>query len=164
MPEVYVGLGSNVAPVENLIAARAGLRAEFGALRLSGVYRSAPVGFTGDDFLNLVVGFASAMNAAEINARLSVLEEAHGRVRPSPGLGPRTLDLDLLLVGHRVDPGEHLPHTDILLYSFVLRPLVELAPALAHPVTGAALQAVWSARAAHGPELAGLGSLDGLGA
>lgn len=164
MPDVYVGLGSNVEPIRNLRAAEACLRSEFGGLAMSNVYRSAPVGFTGDDFLNMVVRFASSASAQRIHAWLSEIEEVRGRVRPSVGLGPRTLDLDLLLVGQRVDPGLRLPHTDILLYSFVLRPLTELAPGLLHPVTGARLQEVWSQRAGQTAGLIFVGPLSGLSA
>jgi len=162
MPEVYVGLGSNVEPIANLRAAEAGLRAEFGGLAMSRVYRSAPVGFAGDDFLNMVVCFRSCASAQWIHAWLSEIEEGRGRVRTAIGPGPRTLDLDLLLVGQRVDPGLRLPHTDILLYSFVLRPLTELAPDLLHPITGARLQEVWSARAGQTAALLCLGPLSGL--
>jgi 2-amino-4-hydroxy-6-hydroxymethyldihydropteridine diphosphokinase len=164
MPEIYVGLGSNVEPNFNLRSAVAGMRAEFGSLAMSSVYRSAPVGFTGDDFLNMVVRFTSSASAQQIHARLSAMEEDRGRARAAVNLEPRTLDLDLLLVGQLIDPALRLPHTDILLYAFVLKPLTELAPDLLHPVTGARLQAVWSARASGTSDLVCMGPLSDLSA
>ena len=49
----------------------------------------------------------------------------------------RSLDIDLLLYNDlvRESPRPRLPHADILEYSFVLRPLAELAPDVRHPVT-----------------------------
>ncbi len=49
--------------------------------------------------------------------------------------GPRTLDLDLLLVGDTVVAGEELtlPHPALAQRRFVLAPLAEIAPQLRHP-------------------------------
>ena len=58
--DVYLSAGSNVAPEKNLSLACRALAHRFGPLRLSGVYRTPPVGFAGDDFLNLVVHFRTA--------------------------------------------------------------------------------------------------------
>ena len=54
MTDVFLGLGSNVDAEKNLRDAVVSLRERFGALQLSPVYKSAPYGFEGDDFLNLV--------------------------------------------------------------------------------------------------------------
>jgi 2-amino-4-hydroxy-6-hydroxymethyldihydropteridine diphosphokinase len=162
MPDIYVGLGSNIHPVQNLRAAAAALSAEFGPLRLSSIYESAPVGFDGANFLNMVVQFSSSADCEHVHARLSALEEAAGRVRPSKGLGPRTLDLDLLLYGGRVDPAARLPHPDILAYPFVLWPLSELSPGLVHPLIGIAMEALRSRHAARGAGLSLRGSLENL--
>ena len=56
MTKVYLGVGSNTEPEENLRLAVRELEARFGPLELSIVYRSAAAGFDGADFLNLVVG------------------------------------------------------------------------------------------------------------
>ena len=57
MVDVYISGGSNIEAAANIQKAVASLRVEFGELQLSRVYRSPAVGFDGDDFLNLVVGF-----------------------------------------------------------------------------------------------------------
>ena len=66
-------------------------------------------------------------------------------------MGPRVLDLDLLLYGSLVDPELRVPRHDVLRYAFVLRPLSELAPRLVHPVTGRTLRAEWQAATGRGP-------------
>ena len=62
--EVYVAVGSNVEAVRNLRWGLEQMRRRFGPLRLSPVFRNAPVGFDGDDFYNLVVGFATPSRRA----------------------------------------------------------------------------------------------------
>lgn len=155
---VYVGLGSNIEPGPNLRAAVRQLAAELGPLARSRVYRSPPYGFSGADFLNMVVGFDSGAPPAEIDARLSRIEDAAGR--SSERRGSRTLDLDLLLHGARVAAAERLPRADVLEYPFVLAPLSELAPDAAHPVTGERFAAAWRRMAAHGAPVTPVGRLD----
>ena len=87
-------------------------------------------------FLNaVVVGEASAEPRELLDALLTI-EAARGRTRPFPG-APRTLDLDLVLVGDVVVTGPELtlPHPRFRERRFVLEPLAELAPALVDPVT-----------------------------
>lgn len=142
MPEVFVGCGSNLAPEDNLRRALTALEREFGQLTVSGVYESPAYGFDGPDFLNLVVGFTSAAGADAIEAVLSRLENDGGR--GAARSGSRTLDLDLLLYGCRVDAARRLPRADILRYPFVLAPLAEIAPELVHPLTGQRMAAAWA--------------------
>ncbi|MGD8340664.1 MAG: 2-amino-4-hydroxy-6-hydroxymethyldihydropteridine diphosphokinase [Gammaproteobacteria bacterium] len=140
MPDVYVGCGSNVEPEQNLRWALRELEQQFGPLRRSRVYRSAAYGFEGPDFLNLVVAFSTDRTVAAVEGVLSELETVCGRDDGTRS-GSRTLDLDLLLFGERVDAAWRLPREDILRYSFVWIPLAELAPGLRHPVTGVAIEA-----------------------
>jgi 2-amino-4-hydroxy-6-hydroxymethyldihydropteridine diphosphokinase len=159
MPEVYVGCGSNIEPARNLRWALDELERHFGDLERSSVYRSSAYGFEGPDFLNLVVAFAARSGADAIEAVLSALETARGRGAGDRS-GSRTLDLDLLLYGARVDPARRLPRTDVLRYPFVLAPLAEIAPELTHPVTGVRMRAAWQAGAAVDAPLTRLESLD----
>lgn len=159
MVDVYVGLGSNVDPERHLRKAIAALRRRYGDLRCSSVYKSPAYGFTGDDFLNLVVGFETAAAAEQVEETLSAIESAGGRERRGPRFGPRSLDLDLLLYGCRVDPRQRLPRDDVLRYPFVLAPLAEIAPRLVHPLTGVSMADAWRAMATGGPRLQRLGAL-----
>jgi len=142
MPDVFVGLGSNIAPEENLRWALGALRQHFGPLRTSSVYRSPAFGFAGPDFLNMVAAFDTSTGPDAVEAVLSTLENERGR-NPSDRSGSRTLDLDLLLYGARVDAPRRLPRADVLRYPFVLAPLAEMAPGLVHPVTGIPILAAW---------------------
>jgi 2-amino-4-hydroxy-6-hydroxymethyldihydropteridine diphosphokinase len=159
MPEVFVGCGSNIEPEQNLRWALAELERHFGPLRCSRVYRSPAYGFTGPDFLNLVVAFAARSDADAIETVLSNLENQSGRDNGERS-GSRTLDLDLLLCGLQIDAQRRLPRVDILRYPFVLAPLAEIAPELIHPVTGDRIGKAWEAAAGDDRSLTPLGELD----
>ena len=65
------------------------------------------------------------------------IEAEGGRTRPRYG-APRTLDLDLILVGDEViaEPDLQVPHPRFRERRFVLEPLAQIAPDLVDPVTG----------------------------
>lgn len=145
MATVYLGLGSNVDVSKNLALGIDELRKAYGELRLSPVYRSAPVGFEGDDFLNLVVELQTEDSPQAIHDRVERIHDLAGRVRSSNAFISRTLDIDLLLYDDLVlaDGKIRVPRADVLDYGFVLRPLAELAPELRHPVTGLTMREHW---------------------
>lgn len=145
MANVYVGLGSNIDPQNNLHIGIRELRERFGELQLSAVYRSAAVGFDGDDFLNLVARFGSEESPEAICEQIELIHNLTGRDRESGKWESRPLDIDLLLYNDLVmdEPPVRVPRNDVLEYSFVLRPLAELAPDLVHPVTGKTMLEHW---------------------
>ncbi|WP_405227575.1 2-amino-4-hydroxy-6-hydroxymethyldihydropteridine diphosphokinase [Lentisalinibacter sediminis] len=147
MARVFVSVGSNIRPEENLRLACAELERRFGDLDLSSVYRNPPVGFDGEDFLNLVAGFDTEGDPEEVIAELEQIHRLAGRQRGAERYGPRTLDLDLLLYDDLVTEGPPLtlPRDDVLKYDFVLGPLAELVPDLVHPVDGRRLADLWEA-------------------
>ena len=147
MARVYLGLGSNIDPEHNLRLGIEELGKRFGDLQLSAVYRGAAAGFEGDDFLNLVVGLDTDASPTSISDEIEVIHELAGRRRGEDKFASRTLDIDLLLYDDLIvdEPPLRLPRSDILEYSFVLRPLAELAPALMHPCTGRTLAEHWQA-------------------
>lgn len=134
----WLGLGSNVDRERHIRAALAALRARFGALVVSPVYDSAAVGFSGNAFLNLVVGIDSDLPVGELAAFLRALEEANGRVRGPQKFNDRTLDIDILTFGDTVGvvDGVALPRDEIVRHAFVLRPLADVAPQERHPQLG----------------------------
>lgn len=145
MATVYLGLGSNIDPEENLRFGVGELRRHYGELRLSNVYRNAAVGFEGADFLNLVVGLVSDEPPASIHATIEAIHDGVGRQRSEGRYSSRPLDIDLLLYDDLVSEGPpvRLPRRDVLEYSFVLLPLTELAPDYVHPETGRRLAEHW---------------------
>lgn len=144
MTRIFVGIGSNVEPERRVRDALQGLRQRFGMLRVSPVYRNPAVGFQGDDFLNLVVAFASEASAVEVHAALAGIERQCGRIRGGPRFAPRTLDLDLLLYGDLICAAPvRLPRPEILKYAYVLKPLTDLAPEQRHPLSGRTFAAHW---------------------
>lgn len=146
MVQIYLGLGSNIDPEENLRLGICELRDRYGKLAVSAVYRSAAVGFEGPDFLNLVVGCATDQSPGEVNEEIEIIHGKAGRKRGEEKFSSRPLDIDLLLYGDQVidAPPLRIPRSDILEYAFVLRPLAELAPGVAHPLTGRTLADHWA--------------------
>ena len=145
MPTVYLGIGSNIDPQENLRLALKELGKRFGNLEKSSVYRSKAYGFDGDEFLNMVVALDSELTPIEIHTHLEDIQRASGRDRVARGYSSRTLDIDMLLYGDLVidDPPIRLPRADVLHFSFVLGPLAEIAPELQHPETHQNYRSHW---------------------
>lgn len=143
--DVYISAGSNIRPEENLQLACRELQADFGELSLSSVYRNPAVGFAGDDFLNMVIGFRTSAEPEQVKARMEELHTLARRKRQANPFSPRTLDLDVLMYGDLVARQLKLPHGDIDKYGFVLGPLAEIAPQLRHPVSGKTMAELWSA-------------------
>lgn len=144
MPRVYVALGSNVEPERHIVAAVQAMRSRFGVLTLSPFYRNMAVGFEGADFLNGVAGFDSGLGVPDLKTALDRIEQECGRERGAARFAPRTLDLDLLLYGEMVDAAGKLPRPEILRYSFMLKPLADIAPTGCHPQTGRSYAAHWA--------------------
>jgi 2-amino-4-hydroxy-6-hydroxymethyldihydropteridine diphosphokinase len=145
MARVFVSLGSNIDPEANLRIGVRELRRRFGNVEVSAVYRNAAVGFEGDDFLNLVAAFESDTSPLELCESIEGIHNLVGRVRDSGKWESRPLDIDLLLYNGLVrdEPPVRVPRSDVLEYSFVLRPLAELAPDLRHPITGRTMLDHW---------------------
>ena len=160
MPEVYVGLGSNLEPRTHLRLAVKRLTEQFGAVRCSAVYSSPAAGDPAPDYWNLAAGFSTSIAHSTLVAFLAELERGAGRVR-SPG-AQVTLDADLLLYGRRVDAKLRVPRADVLRRPFVLAPLAELAPQLDHPVTGVRIGAAWRALERTRPTLERRGALSAV--
>ncbi len=155
MPQVFVGVGSNVKRDASIRAGVADLRAHYGELLLSSVYESEAVGFAGDAFYNLVVAFDTPDSIDTVADVLAAIEDRNGRRRGSEKFTPRTLDLDLLLYADEIISSErfHVPRDEILRYAFVLWPLAEMAPDLIHPQVGKSFTQLWEKFDKDGPAL-----------
>jgi len=146
MTTVFVGLGSNIQPHAHVPLALELLERSFGDLNVSPIYRCPAVGFDGDEFVNLVVGFDTVTPVHALQAELRDIEAACGRDRAEK-MASRTMDIDLLLYGDAVmdDDMLTLPRADILEYAFVLKPLADLIPEARHPVRGERYIDMWRA-------------------
>jgi 2-amino-4-hydroxy-6-hydroxymethyldihydropteridine diphosphokinase len=144
---VYVAAGSNVEPRRHLARALSLLRHDFPDLVASRAYANTAVGFAGEDFINLVVGFRTTLTLAELLERLHAIEEACGRARLAPKWEPRSMDLDVLLYGDLVGdcPGAKLPRADLVKRAFMLGPLAEIAADVRHPTDGRTIGELWAA-------------------
>jgi len=138
----YIGLGSNLGDRAGylLFAVRGMLDAGFDVIRLSSIYETEPVEYEEQPaFLNMVAELRGSTlpSPEQTLARLLRIEYALGRTRDVP-LGPRTIDLDLLIFKDEQSNTEFLklPHPRIAARRFVLVPLAELTPNLVHPVLG----------------------------
>jgi 2-amino-4-hydroxy-6-hydroxymethyldihydropteridine diphosphokinase len=135
----YLGLGSNVGDrLAHLRAARDGLGAHGAAVRrASSVYETEPQGEVLDqpEFLNACVEVETELGPEELLDVCKVVEVEVGRLIGGPRHGPRTIDVDVLLLGDVEHESERLriPHRDVLARRFVLAPLVELDPDLTLP-------------------------------
>ena len=85
MARVYVSIGSNIETEKNILASIKALRDHFGELDVSNVYETKAIGFEGDNFHNLVVGFDSDESPLEISQVLKRIESNHGRTRGKQG-------------------------------------------------------------------------------
>src|SRR5208337_4232516 len=97
---MFVSLGSNIRPRHFLPRAVAELRQRFHLLSISPIYRTVPAGDADQpDFLNLAVELESELPPEQVQAALREIEAILGRERdPSRPCGPRTADLDLVLI------------------------------------------------------------------
>jgi 2-amino-4-hydroxy-6-hydroxymethyldihydropteridine diphosphokinase len=138
MPIAYIALGSNLGDRETILAAATDRLGRVGrVVALSSVYETEPVGYRDQPaFLNAALALETELEPLPLLHALLSIERELGRDR-SRGLpkGPRTLDLDLLLLGDAIVAGEELtlPHPALAKRRFVLTPLAQIAPHLRHP-------------------------------
>lgn len=149
MARAYLSLGSNQSPEAHLRRALAELRAQFGDVVVSPVYRTPAVGFDGADFLNAAAILETKLDPVALDAWLHALEDAHGRRRDMPRFSDRPLDIDIVFYDDRIleGPGHlQIPRPE-LRHAFVLKPLVDIAPAFRDPQSGRTLAELWAEHA-----------------
>jgi 2-amino-4-hydroxy-6-hydroxymethyldihydropteridine diphosphokinase len=143
MQTAYIALGANLpswaGPPEATLAAAVNRLNKLGKITAqSSLYSTEPVGIADQPrFLNAVVALETDFEPLALLNKLLVIEKEYGRDR-STGIpnGPRTLDLDILLIGDlEINlPELELPHPRLTERAFVLVPLHEIAPKL--PIAG----------------------------
>jgi 2-amino-4-hydroxy-6-hydroxymethyldihydropteridine diphosphokinase len=138
MPTAYIALGSNLGDRPQVLSSAIRHLSNLGrVVALSSLYETDPVGYHHQPaFLNAVVALETHLEPLPLLRGLLSIERELGRDRSQgPLKGPRTLDLDLLLMGDWIVAAEELslPHPELAQRRFVLAPLAEIAPELRHP-------------------------------
>jgi 2-amino-4-hydroxy-6-hydroxymethyldihydropteridine diphosphokinase len=140
---VVIGLGSNLGErFENLQGAveQLGDTPDVWITGVSPVYESTPVDCPPDsgDFLNAVVLADTTLSASRLLDRALAIEDAYDRDRSHGINAPRTLDVDLIVVGDRRSDTESLklPHPQAHERAFVLKPWLDLEPDAEFPGMG----------------------------
>ena len=127
----FLGLGSNLGDRRRYL--REAIEPLTGVVAISQAYETDPVGGPPgqDPYLNCVVEIETTLTPRQLLGVCHRLESAAGRVR-GERWGPRSLDVDILLVGdlHIDEPDLVVPHARMWERRFVLAPLAELAPDL----------------------------------
>lgn len=137
--KAYLGLGSNLGDKKGYLdqAVKAldeirGCQVE----KVSSYLVTEPCGgVVQDDFLNACLILKTCLSPQELLDRMHEIEQAAHRTREIHW-GPRTLDLDILLYDDEILETEDLiiPHIEMHLREFVLKPLAEIAPYKRHPI------------------------------
>jgi 2-amino-4-hydroxy-6-hydroxymethyldihydropteridine diphosphokinase len=125
----FLGLGSNLGDRWHYL--REAVAQLPDVTRVSPVYETDPVGGPDgqDPYLNLVVELSTDRSPRQLLEAAQSAEAAAGRQRTTRW-GPRTLDVDVLLVGDQVvnDSDLIVPHPRMWERAFVLVPLADVAP------------------------------------
>lgn len=141
----YVSIGSNIAPESHIPASITLLKKIFVQVKCSPIYRSDPIGFKGNPFLNLVAEFKTAMSVDEVKEELKNMEKELGRSACQQGMANRVIDIDLLMYDElEGDFGRFLlPHPETTSFDYILKPLTDLAPDLIIPGTHSSTMQHW---------------------
>lgn len=147
--KTYLALGSNMGEKEETIAAaveKLQKDSDFRKVRCSKLIITKPYGGVAqDDFINGALEVETLLEPYELLNRIHELEKEAGRER-KVHWGPRTLDLDILFYDNQIVDETDLviPHPDLQNRDFVLKPMLQLAPKLRHPVLGKTIEELLS--------------------
>lgn len=138
MPQLaYLSLGSNLGDREkNLRACIARLGELGGVCKVSSFYETEPMEMREQPwFLNCAVELETELDAQQLLSGIRAIEASLGRER-LVAKGPRTIDIDILMLGSEVIESADLqiPHPAMQERRFVLAPLAEIAPEILHPL------------------------------
>ena len=133
MERIYIGMGSNLAAPDQQLRSTTQALALLPGTTLVGVsafYQSDSLLPGQPRYTNAVAALDSNLAPLALLDALQAIENDQGRERLERW-GPRTLDLDILLLGERLidEPRLKVPHYQMHLRAFVWYPLAELAPA-----------------------------------
>ncbi|MCM4173826.1 2-amino-4-hydroxy-6-hydroxymethyldihydropteridine diphosphokinase [Arenibacter sp. TNZ] len=135
----YLSLGSNLGDKLNhlqevvfLIQATIGR-----VVKISPIYQTPAWGFEGEDFYNGCIAVETSLTPLVLLENLLKIETRLGRERnQGTGYASRTVDIDILYYDREIIKTEALtiPHPNLQLRRFVLKPLADIAPQFYHPI------------------------------
>lgn len=140
MSRVFIGIGSNEGDRWQAISDAAKQLNDTDGIRvvqMATILETEPVGGPPQDpYLNTVVEISTTLDPRALLAALQAIERRLGRKPSTIRWAPRPIDLDLLLYGDQVveSPELQVPHPRLHERLFVLGPLAQIAPDVAHPV------------------------------
>jgi len=141
----FIALGSNIEPETNLPLATTRLSELGNPIAISTVYQNPAIADEPQpDYLNAAVLIETALDPLTIRKKLREIEADLGRIRTTDKFAPRTIDLDLCILGDRVLDHEllSLPDPDLLKRAHLAVTLAELRPDFLHPITGNSLEEI----------------------
>ena len=144
MSTAYLLIGGNLGNRSDYLQEATHLIQQFcgNIVHSSAIYETAAWGVTDQpSFYNLALALETLLNPAELMQQLLQIEEQMGRKRIVK-MGPRIIDLDILLIDQQIISTGllTLPHPALPFRRFALLPLCEIAPNLIHPVLQKSIQ------------------------
>jgi len=144
MSIVYFSLGSNKENRLNyLLSAIKLINYEVGSIsKISDVWESESWNYSDNDYLNLIIKIHTNLNPEEILKITQNIEEKLGRTEKTKLINgkakytSRIIDIDILFFDNKIINSKNLtiPHPNLHLRMFVLKPLLQIAPEIVHPI------------------------------
>lgn len=138
---VFLSLGSNLGDREkNLLKAikMISIMEGFEIIGHSPIYINPAVDMEEDapGFFNMVIKGEFVYRPTELLANIEDIETKLGRTNKGDKK-PRTIDIDIILFGDEIVETDKLsiPHRQMTSRAFILKPLLQIAPEIIHPVT-----------------------------
>ena len=140
MNTAYLLIGGNLGDRQFYLQKARELIQQFcgNIVHYSAIYETAAWGVTDQpSFYNQALALETNLEPEKLMLELLRIEEYMGRKRTIK-MGPRVIDLDILLIDDRILNSSllTLPHPSLSIRRFALLPLAEIAPNLLHPISG----------------------------
>jgi 2-amino-4-hydroxy-6-hydroxymethyldihydropteridine diphosphokinase len=134
---IVIGIGGNIGEPHEIAQRFADVRLELaalGELTAALLYRAAPIGPAQPEFYNTAIRLdpTRSLVPEHLLDELQAIERSFGRDRASEQrFGPRTIDLDILVWGSRIEASFRLaiPHPRLRERRFALQPLIDVVGA-----------------------------------